>query len=32
VEFHPIDYVNNPLIIAGNRNMVAINSALAVWI
>jgi len=30
VEFHPIDYVNNPLIIAGNHNMTAINSALAV--
>jgi len=30
VEFHPIDYVNNPLTIAGNRKMVAINSALAV--
>ena len=30
VEFHPIDYINNPLIIAANQNMVAINSGLAV--
>jgi acyl-CoA hydrolase/RimJ/RimL family protein N-acetyltransferase len=30
VEFHPIDYINNPLTIAANNNMVAINSALAV--
>jgi acyl-CoA hydrolase/GNAT superfamily N-acetyltransferase len=29
-EFRPIDYTNNPLIIARNRNMTAINSALAV--
>jgi acyl-CoA hydrolase/ribosomal protein S18 acetylase RimI-like enzyme len=30
IEFMPIDYTNNPLIIAQNRNMTAINSALAV--
>lgn len=30
VEFRPIEYTNNPLVIAMNRNMVAINSALAV--
>ncbi|SHG68482.1 4-hydroxybutyrate CoA-transferase [Thermosyntropha lipolytica DSM 11003] len=30
VEFHPVDYVNDPFIIAQNDNMVAINSALAV--
>lgn len=30
VEFRPIDYTNNPLIIAKNRDMTAINSALAV--
>jgi len=29
-EFRPIDYTNNPLVIAGHRNMTAINSALAV--
>jgi acyl-CoA hydrolase/GNAT superfamily N-acetyltransferase len=30
VEFKPIDYTNNPLIIARNDNMVAINSALQI--
>lgn len=30
VEFHPTDYVNNPLNIARNDNMIAINSALQV--
>lgn len=30
VEFHPSEYVNDPTIIARNRNMVAINSALEV--
>ncbi len=30
VEFKPIDYTNNPLIIARNENMVAINSALQI--
>lgn len=30
IEFRPIDYTNDPLVIAGHRNMVAINSALAV--
>ncbi len=29
-EFQTIDYTNNPLIIAQNRNMVAINSALEI--
>ncbi|HEY5530878.1 MAG TPA: GNAT family N-acetyltransferase [Candidatus Anoxymicrobiaceae bacterium] len=29
-EFKPIDYTNDPLVIAKNRNMVAINSTLAV--
>lgn len=29
-EFKPIDYTNNPLIIAGQKNITAINSALAV--
>jgi acyl-CoA hydrolase/GNAT superfamily N-acetyltransferase len=29
-EFHPVDYTNNPLIIARIRNMTAINSALQV--
>ncbi len=28
IEFRPIDYTNNPLVIAGHRNMTAINSAL----
>jgi acyl-CoA hydrolase/GNAT superfamily N-acetyltransferase len=30
VEFKTIDYINNPLTIAQNRNMVAINSALQI--
>jgi acyl-CoA hydrolase/GNAT superfamily N-acetyltransferase len=30
IEFRPIDYTNNPLVIAGNERMTAINSALAV--
>lgn len=30
VEFRPIDYTNDPAVIASNRGMVAINSALAV--
>jgi 4-hydroxybutyrate CoA-transferase len=30
VEFHPIDYVNDPYVISQNEKMVAINSALAV--
>ncbi|MGB5100529.1 MAG: GNAT family N-acetyltransferase [Methanothrix sp.] len=30
IEFHTIDYTNNPLIIAQNRKMTAINSALEV--
>lgn len=30
VELHPIDYVNNPFIIAQNDNMVSVNSALQV--
>ena len=30
VEMHPIDYVNNPLFIAQNDNMVSINSCLQV--
>ncbi len=30
IEFRPIDYTNNPLVIAENNNMVAINSALAI--
>lgn len=30
VEFHPIDYVNNPSIIARNDNVVSINSCLQV--
>lgn len=29
-EIHPVDYVNNPFIIAQNPNMVAINSAVSV--
>ena len=28
VEFRPVDYTNNPLVIARHQNMVAINSAL----
>ncbi len=30
IEFHPTDYVNDPLIIAQNAKMVAINSAIEV--
>lgn len=30
IEFRTIDYTNNPLIIAGQKNMVAINAALQV--
>jgi acyl-CoA hydrolase/GNAT superfamily N-acetyltransferase len=30
VEFRPIDYTNNPMLIARNRNMVAINASLGV--
>jgi acyl-CoA hydrolase/GNAT superfamily N-acetyltransferase len=30
IEFRPIDYTNNPLNIAQNRNMMAINSALQI--
>jgi len=30
VEFHPSDYTNNPVVIAANDRMVAINSALEV--
>ena len=30
IEFRPIDYTNNPLNIAQNRNMTAINSALQI--
>lgn len=30
VELHPIDYVNNPVIIAQNDNMVSINSCLQI--
>lgn len=30
VEFKPIDYTNNPLVIAENERMVAINSALSI--
>ncbi len=30
VEFHPIDYTNDPLIIARHENMVAINSAMEI--
>lgn len=30
IEFHPSEYTNNPAIIALNRNMVAINSALEI--
>ncbi len=29
-EFHPVEYVNNPYVIAKNRKMVSINSALSV--
>ncbi len=30
IELHPTDYVNDPFVIAQNRNMIAINSALEV--
>ena len=30
IEFRPIDYTNNPLVIAQNENMVAINGTLAI--
>ncbi len=30
IECHPVDYTNNPFIIARNDNMVSINSAIAV--
>ena len=30
IEFHPTDYVNNPLNIARNNNMVAVNSAIQI--
>ncbi len=30
IEFRPIDYTNNPLVIAGHDNMTAINSALEI--
>ena len=30
IEFRTIDYTNNPIIIARNSNMVAINSALEI--
>ncbi len=30
VELHPVDYVNNPVVIAQNDNMVSINSAIQV--
>ena len=30
IEFHPSEYVNNPGVIARNRNMIAINSAIEV--
>jgi acyl-CoA hydrolase/RimJ/RimL family protein N-acetyltransferase len=30
IEFRPVDYTNNPLIIAQQRNMVAINSCLQI--
>ncbi len=30
IEFKPIDYTNNPLVIARQKNMVAINSALEI--
>ncbi len=30
VEFHPVDFTNNPLTIAGHENFVAINSALQI--
>ncbi|MCL2711994.1 MAG: GNAT family N-acetyltransferase [Methanomassiliicoccaceae archaeon] len=30
IEFHPADYTNNPIVIANNSNMVAINTASSV--
>ncbi len=30
IEFHPVDYTNDPLIIKENKNMISINSALEV--
>jgi acetyl-CoA hydrolase len=30
VEFHPVDYVNDPFVIAQNERMVAVNSAIQV--
>lgn len=30
IEFHPIDYTNDPLVIARHENMVAINSAMEI--
>lgn len=30
VEMHPVDYVNDPFVIAQNENMVSINSAISV--
>ncbi|MCP4297635.1 MAG: GNAT family N-acetyltransferase [Proteobacteria bacterium] len=30
VEFHPTEYVNNPVVIAQNRKMISINSAIEV--
>ena len=30
VELHPVDYVNNPVVIAQNDNMISINSAIQV--
>ncbi len=30
IEFKPIDYTNDPMVIAGHRHMVAINSALQI--
>lgn len=30
IEMHPMDYVNNPLIIAQNDNMVSVNSAIEI--
>ncbi len=30
IEMHPVDYTNNPQVIARNKNMIAVNSALEV--
>jgi ribosomal protein S18 acetylase RimI-like enzyme len=30
IEFHPVDYTNNPLVLARQKNMTAINSALEI--